>query len=108
MSGSAKLVGGVEAGGTKFVCAVGTGPEDLRDEARFATTEPEETIARVLAFFAPRAKGLAAVGVASFGPLDLDPRSPSFGHLTTTPKAGWRTMAFMAFSWRAVPRKRPG
>src|SRR5438094_1780467 len=83
------LVGGVEAGGTKFVCAVGRGPDDVRAEARLATTTPAETLARVVAFFREHAP-LAAVGVASFGPVDLDPRSPAFGSITTTPKPGWQ------------------
>ncbi len=88
----ASLVGGLEAGGTKFVCAVGTGPEDVRAEARFATTTPHETLQRAVAFFAEQAARapLAAVGIAGFGPLDLDPRSATFGFVTTTPKSGWR------------------
>lgn len=81
--------GGVEAGGTKVVCAVGSGPDDLRDEARLPTTSPDETLARVAAFFAPHAAELVAVGVGSFGPLDLDPASPTYGHVTSTPKPGW-------------------
>ena len=86
-----RLFGGVEAGGTKFVCAVGTGPDDLRAETRFPTTTPDETIARTVQFLR-RAAGddtLAAVGVASFGPVDLDPRSSTWGRITTTPKPGW-------------------
>src|SRR2546430_14817519 len=79
------LLGGVEAGGTKFVCAVGRGPDDVRAEARFATTTPAETLARVVAFFREHAP-LAAGGVASFGPVDLDPRSPAVRSITTTPK----------------------
>jgi fructokinase len=88
----AGLVGGLEAGGTKFVCAVGTGPDDVRAEARFATTTPHETLQRAVAFFAEQAARapLAAVGIAGFGPLDLDPRSATFGFVTTTPKPGWR------------------
>jgi fructokinase len=87
-----RLVGGVEVGGTKVVCAVGTGPDDVRAEARVPTTAPAETLARVAAFFAGQAARtpLAALGIAAFGPLDLDPRSPTFGRLTTTPKPGWR------------------
>jgi fructokinase len=87
-----RLVGGIEAGGTKFVCAVGTGPGDVRAETRVPTTTPAETLAGVLAFFAGQAAGtpLAALGVASFGPLDLEPGSPTFGFVTTTPKPGWR------------------
>jgi len=84
------LWGGIEAGGTKFVCAVGTGPEDVRAEARFPTTAPEETIARAIEFL--RREGgdaLAAVGIGSFGPVDPNPASPTFGYITTTPKPGW-------------------
>lgn len=84
--------GGIEAGGTKFVCAVGTGPEDLRAEVHFPTTTPEETLGRAIAFFqAQQARGLdfAGVGVGCFGPLDPDPASPTFGRITTTPKPGW-------------------
>lgn len=89
---SGRLVGGIEAGGTKFVCAVGTGPDDVRTEVRMPTTTPEETLERVVAFFAGQAARapLAALGVASFGPVDLDARSPTFGCITTTPKPGWR------------------
>ena len=75
----APLIGGIEAGGTKFVCAVGTGPDDLRAEERFPTTQPDETLARAIAFFREQqaAHGpLAAIGVAAFGPLDPDPESP--------------------------------
>lgn len=89
--GSRGLLGGIEAGGTKFVCAVGTGPDDLRAEARLPTTTPGETIGRAVELLR-RAAGdepLAAVGVASFGPVDLDPSSPTWGHVTSTPKPGW-------------------
>ncbi len=91
-TGMASLVGGLEAGGTKFVCAVGTGPDDIRAEARFATATPELTIRRAVEFFTEAAARtpLAAIGIASFGPLDLDPRSATFGFITTTPKAGWQ------------------
>jgi fructokinase len=82
------LVGGLEAGGTKFVCAVGTGPDDIRAEARFATTTPDETIGQAIEFFRQH-PGLAAIGIAAFGPLDLNLRSPTYGHITATPKPGW-------------------
>jgi fructokinase len=82
----AGLVGGVEAGGTKFVCAIGR-ERDIVAETRIATTTPAETLAAVVAFFtAPRPR---ALGVASFGPIDLDERSPTYGFITTTPKRGW-------------------
>ena len=85
------LYGGIEAGGTKTVCAVGTGPDDLREEIRFSTTTPDETISQAIHFFqqALESESLAAIGIASFGPLDPNPDSPTFGHITTTPKPGW-------------------
>lgn len=81
------LYGGVEAGGTKFVCVVGTGPHDLRDEVRFPTTTPEETLGRVIDYF--RQHPVSAIGVASFGPVDLNHASSTYGFITTTPKPGW-------------------
>lgn len=86
------LYGGIEAGGTKFICAVGSGPGDVRDEIRFPTTNPGETIARALDYFRghPDSKKLAAIGIASFGPLDPNPASPKFGFIASTPKPGWR------------------
>lgn len=86
-----KLFGGIESGGTKFVCMVGNGPDHLIKEERFPTTTPEETIDRATEVFLPYVKNgeLAAVGIASFGPLDLDLDSPTYGYITTTPKAGW-------------------
>jgi len=86
-----KLYGGIEAGGTKFVCLVGTGPDEILGEVRIPTTTPEETFQRTLNFFEPYVgKGeLAAVGIGAFGPLDLDPHSPTYGYITTTPKPGW-------------------
>ena len=91
MSGMDRLVGGLEAGGSKIVCMVGTGAGDVRAEARFPTTTPAQTLQRAAEFFTAQAARtpLAALGVASFGPLDLDPRSPTFGCITTTPKPGW-------------------
>jgi fructokinase len=85
------LWGGIEAGGTKFVCAVGTGPEDIRAETRFPTTTPAETIGQAIEFFRlqSRCDSISGVGIASFGPVDPSPTSPTFGFITTTPKAGW-------------------
>ena len=87
-----QLYGGIEAGGTKFVCAVGTGPDDLRAETVIETTTPDETIGRAVAFLQAQASQtpLTAVGIASFGPVDLDPRSKTYGYITATPKPGWR------------------
>jgi fructokinase len=82
--------GGIEAGGTKWVCAVGTGPDDVRDSIVFPTGSPEETIARA-ADFLVRNGPLDAVGVGSFGPVDL-----KRGTITTTPKPGWQNVGVVA------------
>ena len=98
------LYGGIEAGGTKFVCAVGTGPDDLRAEIRFPTAAPDEAMGKALAFFREqaRAEPLAAIGIASFGPIDPNPSSPTFGYVTTTPKPGWAHTDFAGAVRRAL------
>ena len=80
--------GGIEAGGSKWECAVGTGPADLRATETVPTTTPGETIGRVVAFF-EREGPVGAIGIGSFGPVDSKPSSPTWGHITTTPKPGW-------------------
>ena len=98
------LWGGIEAGGTKFVCAVGTGPEDLRAEASFPTTSPAETIRNAIHFFQEQRLGepIEAIGIASFGPVDPNPASPTFGYITTTPKPGWANTDFAGAAQRAL------
>jgi fructokinase len=88
LSAGSRLYGGIEAGGAKWVCAVGTGPSDMRGMTTIPTTAPDETIARAVEFFAANGV-LEAVGVGSFGPIDLRRSSRSFGFITTTPKPGW-------------------
>ena len=84
------MFGGIEAGGTKFVCGIGSGPDDL-EIAQFPTTSPGTTLRSVTGFFRERSGNqLKAVGIGSFGPVDLNPASPSFGHITSTPKLGWQ------------------
>lgn len=85
------LYGAIEAGGTKFVCAIGRGPEDL-EEIRFATRGPTETLAEAAEFFRAQTAThgpLAALGIGSFGPADVKPTSPDFGTILNTPKPGW-------------------
>jgi fructokinase len=99
------LVGGIEAGGTKFVCAVGTGPNDIREQIRIATTTPGETIGQAIEFFkSQRTKRgpLSAIGIASFGPINPDRRSPTFGNITSTPKPGWGNTDFAGTVERAL------
>lgn len=92
------LVGGIEAGGTKFICSVGNGPEELQAETRFPTTIPDETLSQAISFFKEQEtqiEPLSAIGVASFGPVDPDPDSPTFGFITSTPKTDWANTDFV-------------
>jgi fructokinase len=83
------IYGGVETGGTWCVCALGSCPDDISAYEQFPTTSPAHTLERIAAFF--ELHGVpAAVGVGSFGPVDLDRASPTWGHVTTTPKPGWQ------------------
>jgi fructokinase len=88
----ANVFGGVETGGTWCVCAIGTGPDDLKAIERFPTSSPSETLERIVGFF--RSAGVpAAVGIGAFGPVDLLPESPTWGYVTTTPKLGWQQVS---------------
>jgi len=87
-----QLFGAIEGGGTKFICAVGTSPDDIRREARIPTTTPDETLGEAVSFFKQTERDfgkLSALGVACFGPLDPRLDSPTFGHILPTPKPGW-------------------
>jgi fructokinase len=88
-----EIFGAIEAGGTKFICGVGTGPEDLKT-FHIPTTNPGQTIEAAVRILRDGAgpNGLAAVGIGSFGPVELDRRSPLYGHITSTPKPGWRNV----------------
>lgn len=86
------MFGGVEAGGTKFVCVIGTGPDDIAATQRIGVTGPSETLGAALDFFRrARAAGtrLDAIGIGSFGPVELHRSDPRYGHITATPKPGW-------------------
>lgn len=84
--------GAIEAGGTKFICAVGSGPDDLSDVVRIPTTKPGETLNNVIAYFRKfREAGAAldAIGIATFGPAEVNENSPRWGSILATPKPGW-------------------
>lgn len=92
MTEAPKLLAGVELGGTKCVCILGTGPDDIRAQERLPTLEPGTTLAAikvVLDGWRARFGPIAALGVASFGPLDLKPGSPTYGYIKSTTKLGW-------------------
>ena len=91
MSAGERPVAGIELGGTKCIALLGTGPDDVRDEIRIPTTTPEETLGRLADALAGSSQGpgISAIGVASFGPLQLDPDAPDHGQIVRTPKPGW-------------------
>jgi len=89
---------GIEAGGTKFVCAVGTGPDDILAKTSFSTSTPQQTIEKTVEFFHEQERmygKITAIGIASFGPLDPNPDSPTYGYITSTPKPYWENFDFV-------------
>ena len=93
MSHSSPLYVGVELGGTKCICVLGTGPDDIREQIFIPTGEnPDVALSQMETTFRSwHAKhgAVKALGIASFGPIDLDVHSPAYGHITSTPKPGW-------------------
>ncbi len=93
------LYGAIEAGGSKFNCAVARAPQAIVDEARIPTTAPEHTLRAVADFFVSTCAKwgpLTAFGIGAFGPIDLDRRSPTWGCLLATPKPGWSGVNLVA------------
>lgn len=81
------ILGALEAGGTKMVCAIGDETGRIIDQTSIPTTIPEETMPPIIDYF--KDKDIKALGVASFGPIDPDPSSETYGYITSTPKPGW-------------------
>jgi len=96
------IYGGIEGGGTKFVCATGEQSGTLLSRTEFPTTTPLETIARAIEFFKAQPHPLESIGIGSFGPVDLKPASSKFGYVTSTPKNGWRDTEFAGAVRRAM------
>lgn len=94
MTESRRLLGSVEAGGTKFVCAVGDEDYRIIDTTTFPTTDPVATIEATISYF-KQFPELAALSIASFGPVDIRRTSPTYGYITNTPKYGWKNIDFV-------------
>ena len=93
MTNDSPLLGAIEAGGTKFLCAVSDSAGCVLEDCRIPTTSPDETLSAVRNFFAKAIQThgpLSAVGIGSFGPLSLNPLADNYGHITSTPKRGWQ------------------
>ncbi|MCI1985027.1 MAG: ROK family protein [Lactobacillus sp.] len=92
--------GSIEAGGTKFVLAVGDESLHVLVKEQIPTTTPEETLRRCTAFF--KAHPVAALGIGSFGPIDIVPQSPTYGQILATPKPGWQGTNMVAYFEKAL------
>ncbi|CAM4129881.1 ROK family protein [Lederbergia lenta] len=87
------MLGAIEAGGTKFVCAVGTVEGELIERIQVDTEMPEQTMPKVIAFF--QKHPIEALGIGSFGPIDIEKASNTYGNITSTPKPGWGNYPFV-------------
>lgn len=88
------LLGSIEAGGTKMVCAVGNTNYQIKDSIHIPTTTPEETLGKIIDYF-KQFDNLSAIGIASFGPIEIRRSSPKYGYITDTPKPGWSNVDFV-------------
>lgn len=88
------MLGAIEAGGTKFVCAVSDENLNIVERYSLPTTNTEETLREVFKFF-DKFKELKAIGIGSFGPIDINKNSPKYGYITSTPKTSWRDFDFL-------------
>lgn len=88
------LLGSIEAGGTKFVCAVGNEDYRIMDSTKFPTTTPAETLQKCIDYF-KQFNDLQAISIASFGPIEIRRNSPKYGYITNTPKPGWADTDFV-------------
>jgi fructokinase len=93
LGGMIMLIGAIEAGGTKFVCGVGNEQGVIEEQISFPTEQPVPTLEKVITYF--RDKKVKAIGIGSFGPINIDSSSPFYGHITTTPKPGWSSFDFL-------------
>lgn len=89
------IIGGIEAGGTKFVCAVGNEYGEIFERISFPTEEPEIVLNKVLDFF--KDKNIQALGIGSFGPIDLNPASETYGFIKNSPKLLWKNFNLLGF-----------
>jgi len=102
------LYGGIEAGGTKFVCGIGSEEGEILDRSVLPTTGPSETIDRVVGYFeSVEDYDLGGIGLATFGPVDLNPLSETFGFITSTPKRRWQNFDIKGELERALGHTLP-
>lgn len=94
------LLGSIEAGGTKFVCAIGNDDYQVKDKIQIPTTTPAETLGKVVDYF--KQFEIDASGIATFGPIEVRTTSPKYGYITSTPKPGWKDTDFLGFLKKTI------
>ena len=82
------IIGALEAGGTKMVCAIGNEKGEILEQVSIPTDSPEVTMPQIIEYF--KGKGIEALGIGCFGPIDLNRNSDTYGYITSTPKIKWR------------------
>jgi fructokinase len=99
-----EIYAGVALGGTKCVAILARGPEEIVEREALPTTSPEETLGRIeqLLLRWSSAAAFEALGIGSFGPLNLDPQSRAYGRIANTPKPGWSGVDVLGRLQRAV------
>ncbi len=90
------VIGLVEAGGTKFILGIAEQGGEFIARHRLPTTTPQATLGAAIAWFAGHTRAFHAIGIAAFGPLDLDPASKTYGCLRATTKPHWSGAAIAA------------
>lgn len=89
------MLGAIESGGTKIICAIGDENGNIHDKIHFPTTTPEETMPQIVAYF--KDKDIEKLGIGTFGPVDIDEQSPTYGYILDTPKPGWSMYPFLDY-----------
>lgn len=95
-----ELLGALEAGGTKMVCATGYADGTVLERTEFPTTAPAETIEQIVGWF--QGRGITALGIGAFGPTGVNPKSSQYGYILDTPKVAWRNFNMLGALWDAL------
>ena len=102
---SSQHIAGIELGGTKVVCGIATDSGEVLQRTSIPTRGPEETLVDIKNWLEPRLEDTTALGIASFGPVYVDPASPRYGHIGATPKTAWQDFDLLRAirEWTALP-----
>ena len=102
---SDQIIAGIELGGTKVVCGIATDTGEVLQRTSIPTRGPVETLDDVRTWLEPRLKDTCGVGIASFGPVYVDPATPQYGHIGATPKTAWQDFDLLQAirEWTTLP-----